>query len=94
MSLNVYKFDAFKSWNISLRTSTKFLIVLYTGGLFGLNVEINGKTSPACFSFGFLSWFWGISRAFLIILQGSHISLSFPLILTDVIISVVDYPLW
>ena len=27
-----------------LRTSTEFLITLYTGGLFELNVEINGKT--------------------------------------------------
>ena len=37
--------------------STEFLITLYTGGLFGLNVEINGKTSSLCFSFGFLSSF-------------------------------------
>ena len=47
-----------------LRTSTEFLIALYTGGLFELNVEINGKTSSVCF--GFLSSFWGIYRAFLI----------------------------
>ena len=38
-----------------LRTSTEFLIALNTGGLFGLNVEINDKTSSFCFSFGFLS---------------------------------------
>ena len=49
-----------------LRTSTEFLIALYTGGLFELNVEIYGKTSSACFSFGFLSSFWGVYRAFLI----------------------------
>ena len=40
-----------------LRTLTEFLIVLYKGRLFGLNVEINGKTSSVCFSFGFLSSF-------------------------------------
>ena len=38
-----------------LTTSTGFLIVLHTGGLFGLNVEINVKTSTVCFYFGFLS---------------------------------------
>ena len=37
------------------RTSTEFLIALYAGRLFGLNVEINGKTSSFWFSFGFLS---------------------------------------
>ena len=32
-----------------LRTSTEFLIALYTGGLFRFNVEINGKNPSACF---------------------------------------------
>ena len=35
-----------------LRTLTEFLIALYTGGLFELNLEINVQT--LCFSFGFL----------------------------------------
>ena len=38
-----------------LRTSTEFLIALNADGLFGLNVEINDKTSSVCSSFGFLS---------------------------------------
>ena len=43
-------------WKIGLReTSREFLIALCTGGLFGLNVEINVKTSSVCFSFVFLS---------------------------------------
>ena len=45
-----------------LRTSTEFLITLYTGGLFELNVEINGKTL-CLFFFWFpkfiLRYFWG-----------------------------------
>ena len=36
-----------------LRTSTEFSIAVYTSGLFGLKVEINGKTSSVCFYFGF-----------------------------------------
>ena len=47
-----------------LRTPTELLIVLQMGGLFGLNVEMNGKTCSVCFSLGFLSLFGGISRAF------------------------------
>ena len=50
-----------------LRTPTELLIVLQMGGLFGLNVEMNGKTCSVCFSLGFLSLFGGISRAFLIL---------------------------
>ena len=65
-----------------LRTSTEFLIALNADGLFGLNVEINDKTSSVCSSFGFLSLLWGIYSAFLIpfviILTGSHIFLGFP----------------
>ena len=49
-----------------VRTSTEVLIVLYMGRLFGLTIEISDKTRSACFSFGFLSSFYGISRAFLI----------------------------
>ena len=40
-----------------LRTSKEFLIALYTDGLFELNVEVNGKSSYVCFTFGFLSSF-------------------------------------
>ena len=47
-------------------TLTEFWIALYTGGLFGLNVEVNCKTLSVCFSFGVLSSFWEIYRAFLI----------------------------
>ena len=49
-----------------LKTSIEVLIILNLGGLFGLNIEINGKTWSTCFCFGFLSAFCGISRAFLI----------------------------
>ena len=67
MSCTVTKFDALKSWNIiSLKAFNGILIVLNPGGLFQLNVEINGKTSSISFSFGSLSPFWVISRAFLI----------------------------
>ena len=42
---------------ILLRTSTEFLTALYTGELFGLNVEIKGKPSSVYFSIGFLGSF-------------------------------------
>ena len=40
-----------------LSTSMKFLIALYAGRLFGLNIEIKFKTSSVCLSFGFLCSF-------------------------------------
>ena len=74
--LTVNTFDAVKAWNISLIVFNGILnCVLKTGGLFGLNVEINGKTSSVFF--WFLSSFWGIFRAFLITLLYWRGSLGF-----------------
>ena len=72
---------------IGLReTSAEFLIALYTSRLFGLNVEINGKTSSVFFLLllfslvifeEFLGLYW---YHVLIYWRFGHIFLGFPLI--------------
>ena len=84
-----------------LKSSKAFsvsLIALYTGRLFELIVNINGKSSSVRFSFGFQGSFWRISGALLIsfanILTGRSYVLGFYLIFTNVLFSIIDISLW
>ena len=98
--LTVYKFDAFKFWNIiSLKDFNEILHCIIYRWIICIKCR-NKWWRLNCLWFSwfpkfifaeFLGVFW---YHLLLYRRDSHIFLGFPLILTDILISFVDFPLW